>query len=181
MRYKQEGYTILEILIGTITVAFLIMALTPMILSNQQITKAETVADQTLSYSKIFVKYILDNDATIRKTVKANQIEYITWQQVKNEGYLPTGNISDTNIFGQSPCLIIMANSKTDQLMPFLFFVGGNTKTFSTLDANAAVNQIGGMAGVYVEDLQDRDVIKFVPSLFGNKGMWYFPSSLPYI
>ena len=75
MRYKQEGYTILEILIGTITVAFLIMALTPMILSNQQITKAETVADQTLSYSKIFVKYILDNDATIRKTVKANQIE----------------------------------------------------------------------------------------------------------
>ncbi len=182
MSLRNKGYTILEIIVASAALALILLAIMPMITSNQQITKAQTIADETISYSKIFVKYLLDNDANVRKAVSVNNVTFIKWSDIKAGGYLPIGSINDKNSLGQTPCVAVMINPKTTQLIPFLFFVGGNnTANITNLDANNVMTLIGGMAGVYSNDYKDRDVQQYGEGVFGNKGRWYLPSSTQYL
>ncbi len=183
MNFKNKGYTLTEILMGVVAVAIMSAAIAPMVLSNYRVNNAQSMADQTITYSKIYARYLLNNDNNIRNTIANNNIAFIPWSNLKTSGYVPTGSVADTNSLGQTPCVAIMQNSQTKQLMPFLFFVGGDgrQKNFSTLDANNTISQIGGMAGVYVSDMNDKDVRQSGAGVFGNKAGWFLPSSTPYI
>lgn len=180
---KTKGYTLIEILMGVFAVAILSAAITPLVMANYQVNNAQSMADQTISYAKIYVRYLLNKDNDIRKTIKNQTIAFIPWSSIKVSNYIPTGSISDTNSLGQTPCVVVMENSITNQLMPFLFFVGGDArqKRFSTLDANNTINQIGGMAGVFVNDPNDKDVRQSGAGVFGNKAGWFLGKNSEYI
>ncbi len=183
MKLKNRGYTLVETLIGVVAVTIMSAAIAPLVLTNYQITNAQSVADETIVYSKIYTRYLLNNDKALRDAVTTSNIAFVSWSSLKNGGYVPTGTVADKNPFGQTPCVVIMRNNQTDQLMPIMFFIGGNgrEKSFTTSDANNTSNQIGGMSGIYVSDLNDKDAKRSGAGVFGNKGGWFLPSSTPYI
>lgn len=182
MKFKK-GYTLIEVLIGVIAISAMSAAIVPLVLNNNQIANAQSLANETILYSKIYAKYLLNNDKVIRDAVQSNGIAFVRWTSLKNTGYAPSGTIADTNTLGQTPCVAVMSNSQTNQLTPFMFFVGGNgrERNFTSLDASNTINQIGGMAGVYLNDPSNKDVWQSGTGAFGNKSGWFLPSTTPYL
>lgn len=180
---KISGYTLIEILMGVAAVAIVGASIYPIINSNMQATNSRAIANETIVYSKLFARYILNNDSNIRNTLATNGVAFITWSDLKSNGYVPSGTVNDKTMLGQTPCTIIMRNSQTNELIPLMFLIGGNfgEKSFTSLNANNVSSQIGGMSGIYISDLKDKDAQRSGAGVFGNGGGWFLPSITPYI
>ena len=176
----NSGYTILEIILGTFAIVCIMFAILPLINYYNQINKSQAIADQAINYSKIFIKYLLDNDTKIRSNISSvgNDVVYIQWSTIQNGNYT-SGNIASSNLLGQTPCMAVSLNTTTNQLTPYLFFVGGNISAQNTslLSATATMNQIGAMAGVYSTSTDNPNVVKHGSGAFGAGLGWYLSSS----
>ncbi|RTL12461.1 MAG: shufflon system plasmid conjugative transfer pilus tip adhesin PilV [Neisseriaceae bacterium] len=180
---KLSGYTLIEILIGVAAVAIVGAGIYQLTNANMQATKSQSIANETIFYSKLFARYVLNNDTNIRNTLATNGIAFITWADLKSSGYVPTGTVNDKTMLGQTPCTIVMRNNQTNELIPLMFLIGGDgrEKSFTSLNANNVSSQIGGMSGIYISDIKDKDAKRSGTGVFGNGGVWFLPSSTPYI
>ncbi|RTL11760.1 MAG: type II secretion system protein [Neisseriaceae bacterium] len=175
---KQSGYTILELVIGATVVAALSAMILPMMNRNNSAIKAQSLADQTVTYSKTYARFVINNYSAIVAQAQTNTV-YLPWSTLVTAGYVPTGTIGNTNRLGQTPCAAVTYNFVTRQLQPIMFYVGGNAKakSFAVMDATSASNQIGGAAGIYTKDPNDKDVRQSGAGVFGNHGGWFLPDS----
>ena len=181
-RSTYKGYTILEILLGTIAVVLIALAIIPIVGYYNRINQAQTIASQSINYSKIFIKYLLDNDSSIRSSLTStNSVVYVKWTTIDEGGYIPSGNISSTTVLGQTPCMAVSINTTINQLTPYLFFVGGNLSKEALLDADTVMNQIGAMAGVYSTSSSEPSVLTYGSGVFSAGNAWYLLNSSPYI
>ena len=180
MRLVIRGYTIAEILVGLIAATLMGMAVIPLVQQNQRLIKAQALANETLRYSKIYVRYLLNNDAALREELKTNPAQVVPWSEVHAAQDYESG-VAAQNKLGQTPCLVIIkskpnqqdTSESQSQLRPFLFFLDKPSQTRrARVDIASVSNQMGAMAGVYLNNSRRHGV-------FGNHGGWSLPASSP--
>ena len=118
MTIKKSGFTIFEIIV----MMFILVAVSAVFMkwtSNRQLLNSSKIyADQSYNYAMMYIKYLQDNESEIQALQDNPSI--IPFTNLVESGYVDV-NTSSTNIYGQTPCVIV-TKSSSNQLYPILIF-----------------------------------------------------------
>ncbi len=160
----NKGITIFEVII----MLFILVATTAVFvkwMANKQLLNTSKIyADQSYNYSLIFIKYLNNNESTIRAQLQNSNTITVSIDDLRNAGYVET-TTSNTNLYGQTPCVIVNKNTNESGtiLFPILFFTGG--KSVNSSISLRAMSILGGFAGTFSSKTGD---------IVGNMGQWSY-------
>lgn len=155
-----KGFTIIELLAMMVILIATVTLFINWIQMKSILHSAKIYADQSKAYADIYIRYLNQNKENIESAVTPNTPMVITFKDIQNQGYLPTG-VQQKNLFSQTPCLIVTKNHGSNTLSPIMFFVDGSQVQQEV--GSRAMVLIGGMAGIYNN---------FKDNVIGNLGQW---------
>ena len=165
---KNRGFSIIEIMLMIFVLVSIVAVFNTWQNNIRVLNSSKIYADQTHVYALSYIKYLQDNESTI---VTSN-ITVVPYSTLINAGYVTdqnAGYVADvtprTNLYGQTPCVIITKSANESQIFPILIFVGG--KSVSSAISNRAMSSLGGYAGTF--STQDNSVV-------GSLGGWNYSS-----
>lgn len=161
---KQQGFTIIEILIMAFILSVVIAAFTKWLIYRNSLLVSRTYADQTKAYTNVFIKYLNDNKKKLIKNITPSSPKVLNWNDMETSKYVPTG-LKGKNIYNQAPCLIIIKNNGSNLLHPIMVFTDG--QAIDSKVTSRAMALIGGYSGIY---------IKNTDTIIGDFGLWSYPS-----
>jgi prepilin-type N-terminal cleavage/methylation domain-containing protein len=147
-KVAYKGFTLIELLMTLVLFASLMLIVNRVINDIAAHKKYNQVADQINFYSKMSVKYIMDNYVGIARELQDNEVDIVSGSRMQSAGYIPAYSFV-TNFYRQMPCLwITKKNGLELEPRAYLLFVNSYRSQNSThLDAANIANNIGGIAG----------------------------------
>lgn len=152
LRKKITGAAVLDSLMA---LALLGSMLTCWVMFNQVNHNrkiAKKLAAETITYARIYAKYMNDNYSTLRNTAQSGTNVVLSPSSISGKW---STDLATSNLFRQTPCVSIVANKKTGYLESILYYAGGNT-TFSNKEAlilRQALVTLGGAGGLFANGI----------------------------
>jgi cytoskeletal protein CcmA (bactofilin family) len=166
MNSRQTGFSLLEILGALAIGSIMMLGMTSMIDTSMEDVKGQQAALHQSTVFDAAKKYLTANYATLKTTVASSPATAITMAQLRAGNFLP-GGFSDTNAYGQTPCVLV-TQSTPGRLDALIATSGG--QQIAEKDV-AAVAMGAGQGAGYIDYK--------TPTAAGGPS-WKLPDTAPY-
>lgn len=145
-KYFKKGFSLLELMVVIAIIAILVTIAMPSFNNSSQ---GNLYAQSALLHAKGFSEYVRDNYQSLYNQARtsSNSITTVTYSQISSN--YNEGNVASTDMFQNTPCLVIQYSSTTKLLQIYMFYTNASNAVLHSSVISNAINNMGGLAGQY--------------------------------